>query len=74
MHEARRAAGERKDQLRGWLARLGWTAGHERAGKRWVLTLLIGLLTGLVAVLLTFCTRTLLLLKVWGHRSRHGWL
>jgi hypothetical protein len=36
-----------------------WTTGKRRAVKRWILTFLIGLLTGVIGVAVTFATRAL---------------
>ncbi|CAM9910770.1 unnamed protein product, partial [Ectocarpus sp. 4 AP-2014] len=40
-----------------------WTTSKRRAAKRWAMTLIVGALTGLIAVFVTFCTKTLLNVK-----------
>lgn len=46
-----------------------WTTNKRRAAKRWAMTLVVGMATGLIAVFVTFCTKSLFLLKI---RLVHG--
>lgn len=41
-----------------------WTSGKSRAFKRWVLTFIIGILTALIGVGVTWATRTLMRWKM----------
>lgn len=40
-----------------------WTTNKRRAAKRWAMTLVTGMATGLIAVFVTFCTKALVALK-----------
>lgn len=41
-----------------------WTTNKRRAAKRWAMTLVVGMATGLIAVFVTFCTKALYNLKL----------